>query len=88
MSNNLISWSSKKQLIVTKLSTEVDYHAINAATSELIWELNLLPLGPSIATTYLTTNLILHLCMKHIAIDFLFVRDKVSKHEFSIHYIF
>ncbi|XP_020699695.1 uncharacterized protein LOC110111965 [Dendrobium catenatum] len=50
---NLISWQVKKQVTVSKSSTEVEYHALSSATSEVIWlrrllaELNLPQLQPT-----------------------------------------
>ncbi|XP_020674351.1 uncharacterized protein LOC110093716 [Dendrobium catenatum] len=37
MGPNLLSWSVKKQVTVAKSSTEAEYRALSAATSEVIW---------------------------------------------------
>jgi len=40
--DNLISWKSKKQHVVVRSSTEVEYKAMASATYELIWLKHLL----------------------------------------------
>lgn len=42
LSPNLVSWSSKKQSIVSRSSTEVEHRALAHATSEVIWVQSLL----------------------------------------------
>jgi hypothetical protein len=37
LGNNLISWSSKKQQIVSRSSTEAKYHALSFTSVELDW---------------------------------------------------
>ena len=34
---NLVSWKSKKQEVVVRLSVEVEYHAMTLFICELIW---------------------------------------------------
>jgi hypothetical protein len=52
LGSNLVSWSSKKQHVVSHSSTEVEYHLMAVATAELYWIRMLFKeLGISIAST-------------------------------------
>ena len=89
--SNPISWSSKKQTTVARSSTKVECRAIATATAEANWLTNLfhelgisLPSPPhvycdNVGATYLCSNPVFHSRMKHISIDFHFVRDQVNK---------
>ncbi|KAM1382347.1 hypothetical protein ACFX2F_034822 [Malus domestica] len=91
LGGNLISWSSRKQRSVSRSSTEAEYRAIAATTAELIWIQSLLrELGVSLPATpvvscdnigamFYCANPVLHSRMKHIDIDFQFVRDRVTR---------
>ena len=37
MCDSLISWRSKKQIVVARSNTEAEYRALTATTTELIW---------------------------------------------------
>lgn len=86
---NLVSWLSKRQRTVARSSTEAEYRSAANTTAEIMWLLNLLSeLGvPSqvptlfcdnIGTTYLCSNPVFHSRMKHIALDYHFVRQMVQ----------
>lgn len=89
--DNIVSWSSRKQQTVSRSSTEAEYKSIADATAELIWirvllkELGIsLPRSPSLwcdnlGATYLCANPIFHRRMKHVEVDYHFVREQVSK---------
>ena len=87
---NIVSWSSKKQPIVSRSSTEAEYKALANGAAEAIWvdsllkELGVIQQRPPIlwcdnlGATYLTANPLFHARTKHIEIDFHFVRERVA----------
>lgn len=84
-----ISWSAKKQKGVACSSTEAEYAVANTA-SELRWVYSLLtelgiqlPSPPviycdNVGATYLCANPVFHSRMKHVALDYHFIRDNVQ----------
>jgi hypothetical protein len=95
---NPVSWLSKRQKTVARSSTEVEYRSAANTTAEIMWLLNLLSeLGvPSqvptlfcdnIGTTYLCSNPVFHSRMKHIALDYHFVRQMVQLGKIRVSHI-
>lgn len=90
LGNNIISWKSTRQNLVSRSSTETEYKALANASVELMWIKNLLKeLGvaneqtPTLfcdntGATYLCANPVYHSRMKHIVLDYHFVREQVS----------
>ncbi|KAL0703046.1 hypothetical protein Bca4012_069471 [Brassica carinata] len=86
-----ISWASKKQNGVARSSTEAEYRAVANAAAEIAWICNLLTelgiplLSPptlrcdNVGATFLCANPVFHSRMKHIAIDYHFVRGQVQR---------
>ncbi|KFK45117.1 hypothetical protein AALP_AA1G346500, partial [Arabis alpina] len=86
-----ISWTAKKQKGVARSSTEAEYRAVANTVSELCWICNLLtelglslPTSPlvycdNVGATFLCANPVFHSRMKHIALDYHFVRGHIQK---------
>ncbi|KAI0505062.1 hypothetical protein KFK09_016019 [Dendrobium nobile] len=99
LGKNLISWSVKKQITVAKSSTEAEYRALAAATSDVIWLRRLLTdfdAPPSKPTTIfcdnvsalaLALNPVFHARTKHIEIDYHFISHHIQHKEISVQHI-
>ncbi|RVW31560.1 Retrovirus-related Pol polyprotein from transposon RE1 [Vitis vinifera] len=84
-----ISWCSKKQKTVARSSTEAEYRVVASTAAEVTWVSHLLSeLGitlqqsptiycDNLSATYLCVNPLFHSRMKHVALDYHFVREKV-----------
>jgi hypothetical protein len=87
LGGNLISWSSKRQPVVSRSIAEAEYRAVANGMAEVSWLRQLLaelhsPLAKSmlvycdnISTVYLSTNPVQHQWTKHVEIDLHIVRD-------------
>jgi hypothetical protein len=96
---NIISWSARKQAIVSRSSTEAEYKSLANATAEIAWvEALLKELGmklrcpprlwcDNLGATYLCANPVFHARAKHIEIDFHFVREKVARRQLDIRFV-
>ncbi|GJV39451.1 ribonuclease H-like domain-containing protein [Tanacetum coccineum] len=88
--NNLLSWSSKRQLTLSCSSAEIEYRGVANAVAETCWLSNLLrelhtPLSSAtfvycdnVSAVYLSCNPVQHQRTKHIEIYIHFVRDLVA----------
>jgi len=96
LGTNIVSWKSTRQKSVSRSSTEAEYKALANASAELIWLKHLLQeLGISIkitptlfcdntGATYLCANPVYHSRMKHIALDYHFVREQISAGQLKV----
>jgi hypothetical protein len=99
LGSNPISWSARKQRAISRSSTEAEFRALAAATSETVWlhslitELGLHLQHPpqvfcdNIGATHFSLNPVQHTRMKHIEIDLLFVRDLVQKGRVTVNHV-
>jgi histone deacetylase 1/2 len=90
LSDNPISWSSKRQTTVSQSSAEAEYRAVAHVVAECCWIRQLLqelhvPLSSAtvvycdnVSAVYMMANPVHHRRTKHIEIDIHFVREKVA----------
>jgi len=96
---NPISWLSKKQRTVARSSTEAEYRAVATTACEVMWLVNLLTelhvpmstpprlLCDNVGATYLCSNPVLHSRMKHISMDYHFVREQVQANRLHVSHV-
>jgi hypothetical protein len=90
LGDNLVSWSAKRQTVVSHSNIEAEYRAVTNCVAEATWLRQLLhelQAPPSRCTlvycdninvVYLSTNPVQHQRTKHVEIDLHFVREKVA----------
>jgi hypothetical protein len=90
LGDNLVSWSAKRQTVVSCSSAEAEYRAVANDVAEATWLRQLLlelQSPPSwytlvycdnISAVYLSNNPVQHQRIKHVEIDLHFVREKVA----------
>jgi len=95
----LVSWSAKKQAVVSRSSTEAEYRSLSTTTAELFWlrmlfkELCIsLTVAPvlwcdNISALALASNPVFHARTKHIEVDYHFIREKVFNRDIILKFI-
>ncbi|XP_020680966.2 uncharacterized protein LOC110098466 [Dendrobium catenatum] len=90
LGHNLISWTVKKQKIVSRSSTESEYRALAAATADILWlqrliaDFRITSAEPTnlycdnTSVIALAHNPVFQAQTKHIEIDHRFLRDNIQ----------
>ena len=99
LGSNLVSWSSKKQTLVSRSTAESEYRALALTNSEVLWIIYLLKeLKVQVDTSpllycdnksaeALASNPKYHTRTKHIELDLHFIREHVAKKELTIQHV-
>ncbi|GKD24419.1 ribonuclease H-like domain-containing protein [Tanacetum coccineum] len=99
LSNNLLSWSYKRQPTLSRSSAEAEYRGVANSVAETCWLRNLLrelhtPLSSitlvycdNVSAVYLSCNPVHHQRTKHIEIDIHFIRDLVVASQVRVLYV-
>ena len=92
----LNSWTSRKQWVVARSSTQAKYRSLAYTTAELIWIKQLLTnlhapllhpaflLCDNVGAIFMTKNQVMRTRSKHIALDFHFICEQVKSHDLSV----
>nr|GEV22359.1 ribonuclease H-like domain-containing protein [Tanacetum cinerariifolium] len=96
LGDNLLSWSAKRQVTLSRFSVEAEYRGVANVVTETAWIRNLLcelhtPLFTAthvycdnVSAVYMSANPVQHQRTKNIEIDIHFVRDFVAKGEVRV----
>ena len=96
LGRNLVSWSSKKQNVISRLSIEGEYCSMALAATKVYWLKMLfkeLAIGlvhiptlccNNIGAIALSSNPMFHARTKHVKIDYHFIREKVCNNDIKV----
>nr|GEU68354.1 ribonuclease H-like domain-containing protein [Tanacetum cinerariifolium] len=96
LGDNLLSWSAKRQVTLSRSSFESEYRGVANVVAETAWIRNLLcelhtPLSTTtlvycdnVSAVYMSANPVQHQRSKHIEIDIHFVRDFVASRQVRV----
>lgn len=98
--DNRVTWSARKQKVVSRSSTESEYRALAQTSTEVLWLQSLLtelkvPLASPTAIIWcdnqgagsLAGNPVFHARTKHVDVDVHFIRDLVASKAVEVRYI-
>ena len=96
---NLVSWSSKKQNVVSHSSTEAEYHLMALSTAK-VYQLRMLFKELAISIVHIPTiwcdnigaialasNPVFHARTKHVKNDYHFIREKVCNNDIKVQHV-
>jgi hypothetical protein len=96
LGDDLVSWSAKRQTVISRSSAKAEYRAVANGVAEATWLHQLLlelQAPPSqctlvyydnISAVYLSNNPVQHQRTKHVEIDLHFVREKVAIYQVCV----
>ncbi|KAK6150594.1 hypothetical protein DH2020_015526 [Rehmannia glutinosa] len=95
---SLVSWKTKKQLIVSKSSTNQAVHSCGRCCAQVLWmrqqprdyeieEKEIPIMCDNTSAIAITQNPVLHSRTKHIDVRYHFIRDHVEKKDITLEYI-
>nr|KYP35708.1 Copia protein [Cajanus cajan] len=99
LGDTLVSWSSRKQQVVSRSSTESEYRALADLAAEITWTRSLLtelklpqPRKPilwcdNLSAKALASNPVMHARTKHIETDVHYIRDQVLQDKVIVAYV-
>ena len=99
LGHNPVTWSAKKQLTVSRSSTEVEYRALASASAELCWlctlvkDLGIYLYDPpilwcdNVSALAIASNPVFHARTKHIKVDFHFIRERVLRKDLQVKFV-
>jgi hypothetical protein len=99
LGHNPVTWSAKKQLTVSRSSTEAEYRALASASAELCWlrtlvkDLGIYLYDPpilwcdNVSALAIASNPVFHARTKHIEVDFHFIRERVLRKDLQVKFV-